>query len=263
VRHKTISTIKKAYDGQQLLETPEGCFYDLLQNAHALLTHTCAFTLPALPTPQEYMAKGPSFLFFYHPALGPLYSIIGQKLRRGTFALHSELQLLIADIDCVDLDLQGSLKVHADQIMGDVTDQGFIHYSNQTGKCILRGVKVINRGIDKEAQHCYWKNEIQRSEQCEILLHGNAEFIAENVCFEGSLRIEVEAGWRVRACQEEGRLFFKREKIFEPTWQWSYTFVDEEMIKLVYTPDSGKLGNLPTPKAADLHPISPRLLLRN
>jgi UTP---glucose-1-phosphate uridylyltransferase len=234
VRHKTISTIKKAYDGQLLLETPEGCFYDLLQNVHALLTQTCAFLLPALPTPQEYMANGPSFLFFYHPALGPLYSIIGQKLRRGTFALHSELQLLIADIDCENLDLQGSLKVHADQIMGDVTDQGLIHYSNQTGKCILRGVKVINRGIDKDASHCYWKNEIQRSEQCEILLRGNAEFVAENVCFEGAMRIEVEAGWRVRACQEEGRLVFKREKIFEPTWQWSYTFVDEEMIKLEY-----------------------------
>ena len=29
-----------------------------------------------------------------------------------------------------------------------------------------------------------------------------------------------------------------------------------------YTADSGKLGNLPTPKAADLHPIPPRLLLK-
>lgn len=234
VRHKTISTIKKAWDGQTLLETPEGCFYDLLQNAHGLLTHTCAFTLPMLPTPEEYIEKGPSFLFSYHPALGPLYSIIGQKLRRGTFSFLSELQLLIADIDCENLDLQGSLKIEADQIMGNISEDGLICYSNQTGKCTLRHVKVINQGIDRSAKHCYWKNEIQRKEQCEILLHGNAEFIAENVCFEGDMRIEVEAGWRVRASQNEGRLVFTKEKIFEPTWQWSYKFTDEEMIRLVY-----------------------------
>ena len=234
VRHKTISTIKKAWDGQTLRETPEGCFYDLLQNAHALLTSACGFTLPAFPTPQEYIEKGPSFLFYYHPALGPLYKIIGQKLRQGSLALYSELQLFITDIDCEDLYLQGSLKVHADQIMGHISEEGLIRYSNQTGKCVLRNVKVINRGIDKTAKQCYWKNEIQRLEQCEIILHGNAEFIAENICLEGNLHIEVEAGWRAWACQEEGKLIFKREKIFKPTWEWIYKFFDEKMIKLEY-----------------------------
>lgn len=230
MRRKTISTTKKAWDGNLLLETPEGCFYDLLQNAHELLTCYCGFTIPALPTPQEYIEKGPSFLFLYHPALGPLYSIIGQKMRRGVFLPQSEMQLSIAEFDCEDLSLRGSLKITADQVMGDCTGEGLIRYSNQTGKCTLKGVQIVNQGIDTVANQCYWKNEIQRKELCEIILHGNAEFIAQNVRLEGNWRIEVESGWRVRARQEEGRCVLAYEKILEPSWQWTYHFENDMLL---------------------------------
>jgi hypothetical protein len=234
MRRKTISTTKKAWDGNLLLETPEGCFYDLLQNAYELLTCYCGFKIPALPSPQDYIEKGPSFLFLYHPALGPLYSIIGQKMRYGLFMPRSELQLSIAEFDCEDLFLQGSLKITADQVMGECTEKELICYSNQTGKCTLKSVQVVNQGIDTGVSHCYWKNEIQRKELCEIILHGNAEFIAENVRLDGNWLIEVESGWRVRVHQEEGRCFLTREKILEPSWQWVYRFEDE-YIRVCYT----------------------------
>lgn len=224
MRRKTISTTKRTWEGSVLLETPEGCFYDLLHNAHELLTCYCGFKIPPLPTPQEYIEKGPSFLFLYHPALGPLYSIIGQKMRHGVLMPHSELQLTIAEWDCEDLFLQGSLKITADQVMGEYTEQGQIRYSDQTGKCTLKGVHIVNQGIDTGASQCYWKNEIQRKELCEIIIHGNGEFIAENVRLEGNWRVEVEAGWRVRAHQEEGRCVLTHEKILEPSWQWTYHF---------------------------------------
>jgi hypothetical protein len=30
---------------------------------------------------QEYLERGPGFIFLYHPALGPLWDVIGQKVR--------------------------------------------------------------------------------------------------------------------------------------------------------------------------------------
>src|SRR4030067_85136 len=57
-RHKTISTIKKEYvAGGQLLETPEGCYLDLVRNAHELLSNYCDFQLP------DFDENGPSFIF--------------------------------------------------------------------------------------------------------------------------------------------------------------------------------------------------------
>ncbi len=29
----------------------------------------------------EYLEQGPGFIFLYHPALGPLWDVIGQKVR--------------------------------------------------------------------------------------------------------------------------------------------------------------------------------------
>jgi hypothetical protein len=29
---------------------------------------------------QDYLERGPGFIFLYHPALGPLWDVIGQKV---------------------------------------------------------------------------------------------------------------------------------------------------------------------------------------
>jgi UTP---glucose-1-phosphate uridylyltransferase len=231
LRRKTISTTKKSFvQGQSLLETPEGCFYDMLQNAYELLKHYCSFDLPELDSCEDTILKGPAFIFLFHPALGPLYPIIGQKLRKGRLSQYSELQLDIAEIDCIGLHVDGSLKITAQDIMGNRTEEGLIQYNAQGGKCVLRRVQVINRGIDRQATSCYWKNEIARHELCEILIHGNGEFIAEDIILQGNWTIEVEKGFRVRAVNENGTVRFMKEKIDAPSWEWNYSISDGRIV---------------------------------
>lgn len=63
-RRKTISTTKKLFQGgDSLLETPEGCLYDILCNAHELLTNHCQITVPKIPTMALYIQQGPPFCF--------------------------------------------------------------------------------------------------------------------------------------------------------------------------------------------------------
>lgn len=214
VRRKTISTIKKLHQKESsLLETPEGCFYDLMQNAHDLLSHYCHISVPDMPDAESYIKNGPSFIFHFHPALGPLYSIIAQKFRGGRFGDRSELNLEIAEVDIVNLDLSGSLHVIADQILGESDPEGIIRYSDRVGKCRLINVKVENQGIDFNASNTYWKANIHRSGLCEIIIHGDGEFYAENVLLPGNLKIEVESGTRLTAFEEKGILNFRKEPV--------------------------------------------------
>lgn len=64
LRRKTISTTKRSFvPGQSLLETPEGCFYDMLQNAHELLTQYCSFELSDLDSCENTIRKAPRLFF--------------------------------------------------------------------------------------------------------------------------------------------------------------------------------------------------------
>ena len=124
-RRKTISTTKRktAFEGQ-LLETPEGCFYDFMQNAQELLSQDCGMNLVAVQDESEFLREGPSFLMSYHPALGPFYSIIRQKIQGGEILNGSELQLEIADLEMKNLSLNGSLLIFAENIMGHPDQRG-------------------------------------------------------------------------------------------------------------------------------------------
>ncbi len=233
-RHKTISTAKREYLlGSSLLETPEGCFLDLMKNAYELLAGKCGMQVPAIRRAATFFARGPSFIYFYHAALGPLYSIIAQKLRGGRIGLGSELQLRIAEVDIEALDLEGTLLIQAEALMGHKEAGGPLFYSEQTGKCTLKNVSIRNQGIDWDAPNVFWKNEVFRKESCEIVIRGNGEFYAENLVLEGNLSIEVEDGVRLTAIRESGRLLFRKEPISSPSWHWKYTLTQENEIKLV------------------------------
>ncbi|MBS0605251.1 MAG: UTP--glucose-1-phosphate uridylyltransferase [Verrucomicrobia bacterium] len=232
-RRKTISTTKKLLlPGASLLETPEGCYYDQLLNAYDLLSNYCHFSLPPMPSMDSYLHQGPSFLFSYHPAIGPLFSVIGQKLRGGTLNQHSEMKLEIAEADIENLTLFGSLHVIAEQVMGEKDEEGILHYSDQTGKCRLRNVTVRNRGVDWEALNSFWRDQIERAELCEIQLRGDGEFIAENVNLNGGMRIVVESGTRVTAIEAEGEIKFKTEALSGHETGWVYHLADDGAIQL-------------------------------
>ncbi len=232
-RHKTISTAKKEYQsGASLLETPEGCYWDLLKNARELLTLHCAFVLPLPQSMEEYIASGPNFLFQYHPALGPVYDVIRQKMRKGILHDGSELLLEIAEANIEELNLKGSLRIIAHNPLKEKCEDGSFHYSDRIGRCQLINVTVENDGIDRAASNVYWKNEIQRKESCEIVIHGNGEFYAENVTFRGAVRVEVQPGTRVTAIEKEDGVHFSVEALNFHSWYWLYHIAEDGEIVL-------------------------------
>ncbi len=232
-REKTISAIKNSYSPEKsILETPEGCFYDLLQNNRQLLIQYCNFHVPEIGSTQEYLERGPGVLFLFHPALGPLYRVIAAKLREGRCAWGSELQLEIAELDISGLNLEGSLLVTATEPLGHTSESDSIVYSGNGGKCVLKNISVLNRGIDHSAKNCFWKNQIQRHESLQIILHGNGEFFAENVEFKGNLLIEVPAGQRLTVKMQHGKLDYHLERIQAPSWQWEYSIAQDASIQL-------------------------------
>lgn len=222
-RHKTISAIKREFTmGASLLETPEGCYLDLQKNARELLTQHCGFTVPEIYEDARLFTEGPSFIFRYHPSLGPYYSVIAQKIRRGRLNWGSEVQLEIAELDIQDLDVEGSLIVRAKAPMGHFDEEGRLRYSERAGKCILKNVAVRNLGIDREVPNVFWKSEIARKEACEVQIQGDGEFYAENVTFRGTFCIVVPAGTKVTAKEQDGSVVLEHEPIHAPSWVWSY-----------------------------------------
>lgn len=234
-RRKTISAIKKNFTTfEEWLETPEACYFDLLVNAKELLENYCDFEVPMIPSPQHFLENGPSFLFFYHPALGPLYQIIGQKIRKGKFHSWAECNLEIADIDVENLDIDGSLTVRTLNVMGHFNDKGELIYSNRTGKCTLHNVQVRNQGLVREMRPKFWKNRWKRNEECLIELEENAEFIAKNIIFSSSQYIRIPKGERWEALQDkDGSITFLKTAVSRQEPFWKYTVDKDSNISLI------------------------------
>lgn len=233
-REKTIATTKKLLaQDKPIMETPEGAFYELQLNAYNLFTQHCKMKLPPLRNEADYLAMGPSFVILTHPALGPLFSIVGQKIRHGEIFTGSELLLEIAELDIKNLSLKGSLHIEADQVMGHLENNQELTYGEASGKCTLHNVTVINHGIHYKEQSKYWKNEIERKEVLLIQLEGNAEFFAKNVTFKGPQQIKVPADHKLTAFMEGDSVRFSLKKIAAPSWYWAYSFKENNRIKLV------------------------------
>lgn len=232
-RRKTISVTKKSYkNGDGVLETPEGCFYEMLQNSHELFSKHCKMELPAQESLEEYLQAGPSLMILYNPALGPFFSIISQKIRGGKLAKGSEIQIEATDVDLEALELSGSLLIIADNVLGSKNDKNEFQYNEATGKCRLHHVVIENKGIDRHATKSYWKNQLKRQEACKIILHGNAEFIAENVVLKGNFEINVPDGHLMTASMNDGVVVFRTEKLKKPTWRWAYKFDQDDRITI-------------------------------
>lgn len=201
-RHKTISTAKRAYtEGGTLLETPESCFYDLLQAHRELLEKHCAFTMPEKRSLQECLKTHPDFVFLYHPVLGPLYSIIEKKIQKGVLATGSELVLEIADVLLENLLLDGSLQIRANELI------------DKTSRCVLKNVRVQNQGVNWKESLPFWKGNFVRKQSVEIILKGRSSFTADNVLFEGSHQFVVEDGVAMHLREGPKGFIIEKEKL--------------------------------------------------
>lgn len=231
-RSKTISTTKKTFHPDESpMYTPEQAYFDVLLN-NRFLFETCKFSLPAEQTFEDYIDKGPNCLILFHPALGPLYSIIRQKIRNGRLGQGSEIQLEIAEADIENLDLNGSLVIESPSPLGLKDEKGWIQYGGES-RCTLRQVKIENKGIDFDATHQFWKNRIQRKEAVCIYLEEGAEFFAENILLKGNHVFHVQPFHRLTLVpQPDGSWEEELVKIERPSWQWSYAFDEKSAIKL-------------------------------
>lgn len=224
-RHKTISVTKCAYEAKKSLRhTQLGAFYDMMRNSYELLAEYCHFVLPQMPDEESFVEYGPSFLCDYLPALGPLYSIIAQKIQHGTLAPGSELRFEISSLQIERLSLAGSLLILAENPLGTQDAAGVIQYGIGEGRCILRDVSIVNKGVDWSCHERFWMGQIARVETLHIAISGAGEFVAEGVTFHGAYFIEVPDGYRVTAYMTAGGVAFKKERIVQPSWCWRYSF---------------------------------------
>ena len=70
---------------------------------------------------ERYLNTGPGFIFAIHPAMGPLWDIIAQKLRGGSIARKSEVKLEIAELNWENVRVAGSLLITCTNLTGEGT----------------------------------------------------------------------------------------------------------------------------------------------
>ena len=236
-RSKTLSTTKKLYrPGESPHGTPEQTYYDILSN-HYQLFKSCQFEMPEWRNFEDYILNGPSCIILFHPAIGPLYSIISQKIRRGRLALGAELQLEIAEVDIEDLTLEGSLILESLSPLGSIQSDHTLKYGRES-RCSLKQVSIRNKGINKKATQNYWKNDLNRNESLHIILHEGAEFHAAGITLEGAHVFEVPPHQRlVLHPLPNGEWTEELTPLYAPTWFWKYAFDEENRVKLTLIED--------------------------
>ena len=196
-RSKTLSVTKRQNrEGQSLKDTPEGAWRDV-QNNWRELFEKLHFAMPE------------TFQIHLHPALGPLWSLIAQKIQNGRICEGGELHLEVSEVFIRNLQLSGSL---------------FIEAPSLEGRVFLKNVTLENLGVDSQ-KSLFWKGEITRRESVKILLTGSGEFFAEDVHLKGDHTFEVPSGHRMRLLPS-GKLLLEKlsEKLGTPSWKWDYSF---------------------------------------
>jgi hypothetical protein len=173
-----------------LLLQHNGCHTCILQ-----VLQRCGMRhVPPVGDVHEYLSQGPGFVFLFHPSLGPLWDVISQKIRGGALLDGSELVLEVAEARLLDVTVDGSLLVYADNVMGHMEPQpqqgaadangsssssSRLQYSAANGRVHLMNVTVQNVGVDwHHPGNVYWQHRVNRHEACKVLLHGRSEFEA-------------------------------------------------------------------------------------
>ncbi len=217
-RRKTISVTKKKFViGENIKETPLGALYDYFTNMQELFIKHCDFSGPPFPTAEEFIDKSTLASIIIHPAMGPLWNIIGQKIQKGSLHKKAELILDIEAIYINTLDLKGSLMIHALNPLGQTNDEGHLLFSEKRGRAFLQNVIVNNNTVARPMAE-YLKRPLTKR-GLSITLEGFSEIDISDTTFEEEEEIIVPHGYRLFIQKGERIL----EKITEHSWQWNYT----------------------------------------
>ncbi|ERN08982.1 UTP--glucose-1-phosphate uridylyltransferase 3, chloroplastic isoform X1 [Amborella trichopoda] len=246
-RKKVTSSAKRKrrLSDQSLHQTPDGAFLDVMRNAYDLLS-PCNIEIPKIEDNSHYIHSVPPFIVLLHPALGPLWEVTRQKFHGGQISKGSELQIELTEFSWRNVELNGSLIIVAENVLGSVqTDENgdpLIHYGYRCGRCLLENIMIINKGIDWNCPgNTYWKHEVQRFECLKVVLHGNAELEAKDVTIEGNHTFEVPNGYRLQITGGNAGLSCKMipiqtEMMDTGSWFWKYGLKDShihlEMVRL-------------------------------
>lgn len=246
-RRKVTSSAKKKRKetDKSLHQTPDGSLLDIMRNAYDLLT-SCNVQMQKVEDNSCYLYSGPPFLVFLHPALGPLWEVVRQKFHGGSVAKGSELQLEVAEFSWKNVELDGSLIVLAENIMGSVNaaeqEEATFHYGERCGRCRLQNVRISNKGADWNcSENVYWQHKVHRFESVKVVLNGNAEFEAFDVVLEGDHIFEVPEGHCLRVTNGNTGICCRMQPIVgemetQGSWYWKYTVhnshVHLEMVEL-------------------------------
>ena len=278
-RAVVTSSAKRAHvKGSSLAQTPDGSYLDLARNAADVLA-SAGWAVPAQGWDEaSYMARGPPVVFDHHPALGPLWECVRQKLgsggpdavedrRRGdssssasfsSLADGSELVLELAEARLCSVSIDGSLRILAARPMGDVANRATIDdagYDDRGGRVRLERCSFVNDGIDRDdPDNVWWRGQVARRGGCTVLLEGRSEFDARDVTVCGDHTFVVPDGWRFRLLppSEESLDGFRvvRERLgggalSEPSWWWEYRLRDDDAaVVLTLVEGVGQSGQL-------------------
>ncbi|KAI0519281.1 hypothetical protein KFK09_006723 [Dendrobium nobile] len=221
---------KRKMVDKSLHQTPDGSFLDVIRNASDLLSQ-CNIKIPEIADNSRYLHSGPPFIILLHPALGPLWEVTRQKFFGGYISEGSELQVEVAEFSWIDVQLNGSFIIVAENVMGSTRNEHgepILHYGHRCGRCKLENVKILNRGVDWLcSKNVYWSLDIKRFEMLKVQLHGNAEFEATNVVLEGNHVFDVPDGYRMHVVSSDAGFEVKLDPIKDEmmergSWFWEY-----------------------------------------
>ncbi|RVX03010.1 UTP--glucose-1-phosphate uridylyltransferase 3, chloroplastic [Vitis vinifera] len=277
-RRRVTSSAKKKrkHADKSLHQTPDGSLLDIMRNAYDLLSQ-CDIKMPEqcsgvllhhnlqIEGNDRYADSGPPFLVLLHPALGPLWEVSRQKFYGGSISMGSELQLEIAEFLWRNVQLDGSMIVIAENVMGstriDENGEPMLQYGHRCGRCKLQNVKVQNKGINwNSGDNIYWKHDVQRFEALKIILHGNAEFEATDVILQRNHVFEVPNGYKMKISSKNPVVSSIKPKAYTYNETWLQLLLEQVpssavLLDLLIHGICGHSG-----LAVDLNPIEEKMM---
>lgn len=174
----------------------------------------------------------------------------------------SEFCLEIAEVSCNNLDLNGSLIVHALSVAGHIQDtnksvqseninqpmalpqlasdvctsEETIAFSEKCGRILLEDVTVVNKGIDwSHPENVFWQHKVGRKEAMIVFLRGRSEFDARGVTLAGDCVFDVPDGYKMEVRQgSNGEIVKKLKPLTKIEWRWRYHLSAEDSVSLTW-----------------------------